>query len=926
MPLSYVICDVETTGLDPQRDEIIEIALLRLENGEITGQFHSLVRPGGPIPPFIRRLTGLDEVSLAGAPTLPEILPAVLSFIGQSPLLGHHISFDRDFLQAALGRTLPNELYDTRELARILLPTAPSYKLSSLCRLLGIRQEAPHRALSDTLATASLYRLLLERAAGLENAVLATLTRLLQRASSPWAEELFHLTRTPGQAGKDASYRENAPPESRPGCPLPTSREALLKLLYPDGPLASHLPNYEYRPQQVQMVAAVDQALEEKKFLVVEAGTGTGKTIGYLLPAMYRALSAREKVVIATRTINLQDQLWRKDVPLLQKALGWPCRAALVKGRPNYLCLKRWHDALHAPNLTREEAAFLARILVWCQETATGDRTELNLNAREQDLWPSLSADGETCAGHSCPFSAHSCYVTRMKNEAEAAHLIITNHSLLLSDLLAENHLLPKYEVLVVDEAHHLEEAATEQMTRVVSRTTFFHWLSDVRQKLENLSKFVPGKEPEAWQNSLREAQRATRRLLQQGELFFSALHREVKQKAAPAQYEAPYFLRLQPRENGKVTLLPQPNGEDFLLSLEETLTALSTIHRHLKEGAFSPEHLPGELSPCIKEGRAMKEELEGIIEGLFENHAYWAEAHEGENHNCLLCAAPVRVGHVLYEQLYRTPRAIVFTSATLTVNGSFAYFTERTGLNLLPPERLSFLQLESPFAYNSQSLLCVVKDMPPPKDKPDEKYYNALVHALDRLAGTIDGRMLVLYTSHRALRETYRRLKPLCEQKDICLLAQNQNGSRWQLVKEFCNAEKAILLGLSSFWEGVDLSEAALSCVVIVKLPFYPPYLPLTGARLEELASQGKDGFHHLSLPQAVIRFRQGFGRLIRTARDRGVVVVLDGRLITKNYGRYFLNSLPLNNHIKGSLPFIAARIFKWFHPEESHISAGTT
>lgn len=925
MPLSCVICDVETTGLDPQKDEIIEIALLRLENGEISGHFHSLVRPGGPIPPFIRRLTGLDELTLAGAPALPEILPAVLSFIGRSPLLGHHISFDRDFLQVASGKTLSNELYDTRELARILLPTAPSYRLSSLCRLLGIRQEAPHRALSDTLATASLYRFLLKRAAGLENTVLATLARLLQQASSPWARDLSDLIRTPGRTGNDFSSREYVPSESDPGCPLPTSREALQKLLYPGGPLASCLPNYEYRPQQVQMVAAVDRALAEKKFLVVEAGTGTGKTIGYLLPAMYRALTAGEKAVIATRTINLQDQLWQKDIPLLQKALGWPCRTALVKGRPNYLCLKRWHEALHAPNLTKEEAAFLARILVWRQETATGDRTELNLNAREQDLWSSLSADGEACAGQNCPFSARSCYITRMKREAEAAHLIITNHSLLLSDLLAENRLLPKYEMLVVDEAHHLEEAATEQLTRSVSRTGFFHWLSGIRQALEKLSAYVPEKEPEAWQNSLREAQKATRRLLQQGELFFSALYREVKQKAAAAQYEAPYFLRLQHGENGKVALLPQPGGEDLLSSLEETLTALSIVHRHLKEGSFSPGHLTGELSNRLREGRTMKEELKGIIEGLFEDHAYWAEAHEGENHNCLLCAAPVRVGHVLQE-LYRLPGAIIFTSATLTVNGSFAYFTERTGLNLLPPERLSFLQLESPFAYNSQSLLCVVKDMPLPKDKPDERYYNALVHALDRLAKTIDGRMLVLYTSQRALKETYRRLKPLCEQRDICLLAQNQNGRRWQLVREFCSAEKAILLGLSSFWEGVDLSDAALSCVVIVKLPFHPPYLPLTGARLEELASQGKDGFHHLSLPQAVIRFRQGFGRLIRNARDRGVVVVLDSRLITKNYGRYFLSSLPLNNHLKGSLSFIAARISRWLHPEESHISAGST
>ena len=455
---SFVVCDLETTGLSPRQDEIIEIGMALVEKGEVAASYHSLVRPSRKLPVSIRRLTGLDDQMLASCPELGEVLPSALGFLGDYPLVGHNVAFDRGFLEEAAG-PLKNQSYDTLELARVVLPFSPGFSLGALCRFLGIKNEKEHRSLSDVLATVELYGKLVEALKRLDSRVILQVIAFLSQAGSSWVKPLSvaleDLTGGSAQKGTgepaacvnpESGWSEQyiiktAPAETSF---LPENEE-LPSLFEAKGPLALKLADYEYRPQQEQMVRAVSSALLGRKYLLMEAGTGTGKSISYLIPALHWALTRGERVVISTRTINLQEQLWSKDIPGLLGALAWPCKAALVKGRSNYLCLRRWSGVQAAANSRPEEASFYARVQVWAAATATGDRSELNISSFEQDYWSNICSDSESCLGMRCRWFKGPCYVTKAHRAAEAANLIITNHSLLFSDIRMENKVLPDY-------------------------------------------------------------------------------------------------------------------------------------------------------------------------------------------------------------------------------------------------------------------------------------------------------------------------------------------------------------------------------------------------------------------------------------------------------------------------------------------------
>ncbi|TEB09891.1 helicase C-terminal domain-containing protein [Pelotomaculum propionicicum] len=928
----FVVCDLETTGLNPVNDKIIEVGLVRLAQGEIAGEYHTLVNPGVKLPLKIKRLTGINDSDLAGAPHIESVLPEILDFIGENAIAGHNIQFDLSFLSAARGVPLPNPVFDTLELARIVAPDAANFRLDSLCDTFKINQAEKHRALGDAKAAAFLLKELTGKLCEINLNTLMQLNSLLAEARSDWSgftSELIknRLKSFPDQKISPVSYwkrdGEKIFSKARSHCEYSgdsekhlLKEEEVVSFFSQDGPLAAVLPAYEHRPQQVAMVSKVTQALNEEKYLLMEAGTGVGKSMAYLVPAVMWSLLSGERSLIATHTINLQEQLWIKDIPLLTEVIKAPFRAALAKGRQNYICLRRWVSVLEGFHLP-EEAAFYARLLTWLTATNTGDKSELNISPVESELWLNVCGETDGCLGSRCLYQ-RDCFVNRARKLAEEADLIITNHSLLFSDIKVENKALPAYGPLIIDEAHHLEESATTHLGRQFSQSAACRWLGVAGKTLSKLAEKAPPADGLKWVQALKKAQETRLEAVEAVRLFFMVVWDAAVDNLSDIEKEYNRFsLRLSRLEQVYEELLA--SGQKCLRTLREFIDDLKTCANFMEVWSLSEDAWVGgarDAAQICSGGEVLAADFQFILEGSDPEFVYWADfehSPRSQNRNCALIAAPINAGAILYDRLFKNKKTVILTSATLAVSGNFLHFMERNGLDYIPEERLVTALHDSPFVYDQQALLCISRDLPVQGSVNEEVYYDKLEKALFKLLETAGGRTLVLFTSHRTLREIYGRLKPGLENIDICLLGHGIDGSRTRLLDEFKKDGRTVLFGASSFWEGVDVPGDALACVVIVKLPFMSPSVPVIEARLEDLARRAKDGFRALSVPQAVIRLKQGFGRLIRSSKDRGCVVILDRRILDRSYGRQFLLSLPLKSHIRGDLDLISKKVLDW-------------
>ncbi|MGB9781501.1 MAG: helicase C-terminal domain-containing protein [Moorellaceae bacterium] len=917
----YVVVDLETTGLNPSQDRILEIAALRFEARRLVREFSTLVNPGIPVPPLIQRLTGIDDDMVAGAPALEEVLPRFLDLARGATLVAHNSSFDVAFLEQALGYPWPGPVLDTLELSRILLPTLPSHKLGFLAGYFNLDLAARHRALADAAATAGLLEILWEETLRLGPSLLRRLLHLAPPQLAEWFQAAENARRQGRLAREEAAAAQEglfaAAEEDLPVPPF--SVDTLASLLAPGGLLSAHLPEFEYRPEQEKVLRTVAEAFAQSKHALVEAGTGTGKSLAYLLPAIYWARNNRCRVAIATHTINLQEQLWSKDIPLLQKILPFPFKAALVKGRNNYLCrrrLRELEDTLAAGGKT--ERLFLLRLWRWLELTRTGDWSEIKI-APEEEVWKNLlSADNETCLGLHCPLAAEACFVNAARRRAEQADILILNHSLLLSDLRLDNQVLPPFSHLIIDEAHHLEDTATDHLALSFSQAalnSFFRHLDGGNRqhgylpRLESLAAKLPDELQANLSGQLLQTSSAAALAREALEVFFASLQALWDGERSGSSEPS---LRLTRR----VKELPLWEGVlSAAGSLEEAWSGLwwhlEKLARVLDQaGATEKAREAEKLAAGLK---AHWQTLNLLLDEEEGKNVSWIE--KSPNGFLTLYSAPIEIGPLLEERLFRPKKSIVLTSATLRVNESFDFYCRRTGLSLLPPERISVCSLDSPFNFRDQALVCAATDLPNPGRLSDEEYAQATALPIAEISRAAGGRTLVLCNSHRFLRAVYEALTQTLAGSPFIVLGQGVDGNRSQLLEEFCRFPQAILLGASSFWEGIDLPGDLLRCVIIPRLPFPAPNMPVLAARLENLASQGMDPFAGLSLPLAIIRFRQGFGRLIRRSSDRGAAVVLDRRLACQQYGAYFLKSLPPVNFYRGTAAEIVRRLSSWFN-----------
>ena len=920
----YIALDLETTGLSSEWDEIIEIGIIKVEGGQVVDSLHSLVRPEKKMPLRIKKLTGIDEEMLAGAPRFAQLEEAVLSFLEGENVLGHCIEFDMGFLESLLGRALPNRRYDTLELARTLMPTAASHSLPDLCARLGYTASF-HRAMEDARAVIFLYEHLAEYLRRLDGNVLAYLSSLFEKAGSQWGGvvsgfggidrglKLFDQHFTPGSEEGRESFRRSAVRGY-------VDPEEVRNVLSGNGILAVGMPSYESRHGQVEMAVEVARAFNEDRFLLVEAGTGTGKSLAYLVPALLWAAGGGPRVVIATKTINLQDQLWYKDIPLVKDCLGIDVKTALAKGRSNYLCMRKWAASLSEGRWTGPEALFYARILVWANETSSGDKIEVNLSFQEEEMWINICADSDSCMGFGCRYYPGRCFVARAKREAEASGVIVTNHALLFSDIKTGNMVLPAFGPLVLDEAHHLEDAATEQLGKHVSRVDMRRWLNSSGRLVAKSWETAPPSDQDIWMNCLVALRDEISSLRSTADVFFAAAGSFVLRGRSSAEGE--HHSRIKSEDiTGDGYGLPWGELSNLIFRTRTVLEGLRKLTNLLSGWAVENESW-SEKAKDYKQAVSLGEEMLDCLEFVYgysdQSFVYWISVSgQGEWRHVSLHASPVRVGELLYDRLYSCAGPVVMTSATLTTNGSFDFFAERVGIDRVAAVKVAKSTIESPFEYEKQALLCLVNSLPLQGPEASRKYLLETGAALEELVMELGGRTLVLFTSHRVLREVYGTIKPSLEEKGISVLGHNIDGNRSRLVEEFIRLEKSVLMGTASFWEGIDIPGESLSSVIMVKLPFPSPAAPVIEARMEDLETSGRSSFSDYYLPMAVIRFKQGFGRLIRTERDRGVVVVLDRRLAEKGYGRQFLVSLPLKSHFRGDLPAVRNKISEWLEKE---------
>jgi ATP-dependent DNA helicase DinG len=608
-----------------------------------------------------------------------------------------------------------------------------------------------------------------------------------------------------------------------------------------NGVLAGEVAGFAARPQQVQMAQAVEQALYQDDALIVEAGTGIGKTFAYLVPAL---LSGR-KIIISTGTRHLQDQLFHRDLPTVRSALAVPVSAALLKGRANYLCHHRLTVARTEGRFSsRQQISQLEAVYDWAGRTRSGDIAELTGIPEDAGIWPKVTSTAENCLGQECDWY-QQCHVVKARRNAQDAELVVINHHLLCADLAIKEEgfgeLLPGAEAFIIDEAHQLAETAARFFGISLSSRQLQELAQDSRNEYLAESSELKGLPEQA--HNLETAVRDWRLTMGEGE-----------QRAPWARVAG------------------DPKLEDRLSLVREKLQTLTDA---LSEQA---ERSRG-LDNCHQRALKLQLLLQQATEQPPENHIHWLETWKS---SFRINLTPLDVAENFDSQRRGLPSCWVFTSATLSVNGDFGHFAQRLGL-----EQAATLQLDSPFDYQNHALFYLPKGLPEPAA---DNFTDCMLEEAERLIRVSRGRAFILFTSYRALHLARKRLKQSC---DYPLLVQG-SAPRNELLERFRETGNAVLLGTSSFWEGVDVRGQALSCVIIDKLPFASPGDPVWQARIDALKSRGGNPFIDEQLPHAVITLKQGVGRLIRDVNDRGVLVVCDSRLVSKSYGKVFLNSLP--------------------------------
>ena len=862
----------------------------------------------------------------------PRDVQTVEDFLKESNL----VIFDLEAWEQGLKKFYipPEDVLDLKGLSKILFPRLKDFKLDTVAQYFNLGST------SSTNEAELVYRLLLaliDRLQNLSPAIYQNLLSLSFGSKNSWGEFLIE--------GRKIQLRDFIPSEERKELLLDfqgsrgekeigsrkdysfiwLKEEEVLRYYQKGGPISSQMDKFEEREEQKKMAQGVVSAFNQSDFLLVEAGAGVGKSLAYLVPALLWAEGNKEKCIVSTNTKNLQEQLFFKDLPLLEKTLPFKFRVTLLKGKKNYLCLYRLYSWINKAEyeLPLEDQKSLANLVVWAEETKSGDIAENSgfELTKDNSVWNKVYCEGSFCLNQECPYYQR-CFYFRVKREALKSHLLVINHSLLFSELLTEGKTLSA-DNLILDEAHNLENVATrflgdelsfwkirEVLERLYHKRLNTEWgiLWEIRVKLQKGSL---KKGERVWlEDKLRKGIEEANKIYKLFEEFFKQLPSRLK------GYSPKGSLKFRYKKDEPVIFILKEGGEKLILALKKFKDKLEVLIAGLEE--LRSTELEGKWE-SLRNLQAEMAELNSLIDSasaLFsaedEEFVFWIEfSPQKEGIDSKFCMAPLEVGESLNQLLYTDLRTAIFTSATLSLKEDFSYIKDRLGLSLVEEERVKTLCLGSTFAFEKQAKVLIPAFIPSPKE---EGYMEVVKELIEECGKKNRKNILALFTSYEMLDQVYSGLKLGFDSQGIVFLAQGKEGQATNLFERFKGEKGAILLGTSSFWEGVDAPGKALEILILVKLPFAVPTEPLVSARMEKLESKGENPFLSYSLPEAVIKFKQGFGRLIRKKDDYGLVIILDSRVLTKSYGKFFLDSLPIKGKAVKSKKELLEEVSTWF------------
>ena len=935
-----VVLDTETTGLSFRTSELMEIAAARMRGREIVGRFHSYCAISGAIPKEIERLTGISDLDLVGAPSAREAVAGLAEFVDGAPILAHNASFDRTFVERVPGgRKVSDTWIDTLALSRIALPRLSSHRLADMAVAFGCHGVA-HQASDDVDALCGVWRVML---CGLADLPAGLLSRLADM--HPEVADWPYRTVFSQLAGEQVGAEFSLPHErhelvesvrARPrrdafelDVPLVVpEREEVEEAFSPRGVLPAMYPAFEPRPVQTRMATEVLDAFATSTHRAIEAGTGVGKSMAYLLPAVLFARENDLTVGVATKTNALTDQLVSQELPALDAALPGGVTFFSLKGYDHYPCLRRLERASvgelptglaadsgktkHA--LEVDQLTAIAVLYSFAAQSPAGDLDSLGIRWRSVPRsW--LTTTSNECLHSKCPFYPDGCFVHGARRRAAAADVVVTNHSLLLRNVAADGNILPSIRHWIVDEAHSVESDARRQwaveLSAEASRTCF-EQLGGTKTGVihQALAKTSTSEASTLASGLLAKASASVSRASISMAELFDVIRELVRLAGRDGGYEGvTIWIGRDVRDTPEWAAV-QEVGRVAAERLDEAFRLLEDA---AEEAMKVSRETAADLVDATCSLKALLDATRLICDGTDESYVYSAQLSRSTSRVGAerLVAEKLDIGSEFATRWLPETKSVVFTSATIAVGEDFSHFDHAVGLDLLGSDAYRNVRLDSSYDYDSQMRVVVARDLPDPRDPG---YLEALENLLFDVHVAMDGSVLTLFTNRREMDLAYQALEPRLADAGLDLLCQERGSGTRQLRDRFVSERSLSLFALKSFWEGFDAAGDTLRCVVIPKLPFSSPNDPLSRERdLRESRAWWK-----YSLPDAVLSVKQASGRLIRTSTDTGVLVMCDSRLMTKRYGRMFLDSLPSQSAVALESETIRRYIETWRRSHE--------